>query len=212
MDAVIFDADGTIWDSAGPITASWNIALEKHCPYPLHLETSTIRSMLGRPMTDFYALFREEMSLEEKQALLDACTEEEERYIRQHHPDFFPGVLEMFRDLSKKVSLYILSNCQCGYIDLVIEAGHLQPYVSGQLCFGDTGLPKSGTIRRLMELENLKDVAYVGDTAGDAAACREAGVPFIWAAYGYGREVEAPYRINAMDQLEGLLQASFGVH
>jgi phosphoglycolate phosphatase-like HAD superfamily hydrolase len=32
---------------------------------------------------------------------------------------------------------------------------------------------------------------YVGDSAEDAQACAECGLPFVWAAYGYGRLGEA---------------------
>ena len=52
--------------------------------------------------------------------------------------------------------------------------------------------PKGENIRLIMERNQIKDAVYVGDTAGDAQACRLAGVPMIYAAYGFGN-VEGDY-------------------
>ena len=43
-----------------------------------------------------------------------------------------------------------------------------------------------------MKKNFLENPVYVGDTKGDAEACMEAGIPMVYAAYGFGR-VEHPY-------------------
>ena len=43
---------------------------------------------------------------------------------------------------------------------------------------------------------NLKNRVYVGDTQGDANACREAGIPFILADYGFGNVPDPDARIQ----------------
>ena len=50
-----------------------------------------------------------------------------------------------------------------------------------------TGKNKGENLKLLMEKENLKNCIYVGDTRMDEVACRYAGIPFIWAAYGFGK-------------------------
>ena len=37
-----------------------------------------------------------------------------------------------------------------------------------------------------MERYGITSCAYIGDTQGDYEATLEAGVPFIWAGYGFG--------------------------
>ena len=37
-----------------------------------------------------------------------------------------------------------------------------------------------------MERNRITSAAYVGDTQGDLEAARLAGIPFVWAAYGFG--------------------------
>ena len=50
---------------------------------------------------------------------------------------------------------------------------------------------------------------YVGDTSGDEAAAREAGIPFFHAAYGFGK-AEAPDRVlQALSALPELLAEFF---
>lgn len=45
-------------------------------------------------------------------------------------------------------------------------------------------------------------VFYVGDTEGDSQAAAAAGVPFIWAAYGYGTEPDSLHaKIQRFDQI-----------
>ena len=62
----------------------------------------------------------------------------------------------------------------------------IRELISGHLCFGDTQAPKGETIRVLMERHGITSAAYIGDTQGDADAARDAGIPFVWATYGFG--------------------------
>ena len=64
-------------------------------------------------------------------------------------------------------------------------------------------------VRRLItERNQLKKPVYVGDTQGDFEACQKAEVPFIWAAYGFGRPDSNDYyaKIESFTELEELLQ------
>ena len=102
----------------------------------------------------------------------------------------------MFQKLSKKLPLFIVSNCQCGYIEQFLRKNHFESYITDHLCFGQTGTSKGQTILRLMKENNLKNPVYVGDTQGDANACREAGIPFILADYGFGNVPDPDARIQ----------------
>ena len=115
--------------------------------------------------------------------------------------DLYEGVVETIRKLAEKYPLFIVSNCQCGYIEVMIESSGIGPFIRDHLCFGETGTPKSETIRALMDRNDLKDVVYVGDTQGDADACRDAGVPFVFAEYGFGDVPDAETRIGRISDL-----------
>ena len=97
--------------------------------------------------------------------------------------------------------LYIVSNCQCGYIEVMLKTTGLGKYVTDTLCFGQTQTSKGRTIRTLMEKNGLKDVFYVGDTQGDADACKEAQIPFVFATYGFGNVPDAKWSIDSVTEL-----------
>ncbi len=73
------------------------------------------------------------------------------------------------------------------------------------LCFGDTGTSKGQTILTLMKRNGLTRPVYVGDTQGDADACKEAGIPIIYCTFGFGT-IEHPYAsIDRLAELTKIL-------
>jgi phosphoglycolate phosphatase-like HAD superfamily hydrolase len=48
----------------------------------------------------------------------------------------------------------------------------------------------------------LRKAVYVGDTAGDENASKEAGIPFIWARYGFGTATNPDGIISTISELK----------
>ena len=42
---------------------------------------------------------------------------------------------------------------------------------------------------------------YIGDTQGDLEACREAGLPFVFCAYGLGQADSWDGKIDSIEEL-----------
>ena len=103
----------------------------------------------------------------------------------------YDGLEETLKELNKRYPLFVVSNCQAGYIELVFEKTGLGKYFTGHLCPGDSGEAKAANIRSIAKKYQLKAPVYVGDTFGDYQACQEAGVPFVFASYGFG-QVDTP--------------------
>ena len=104
-------------------------------------------------------------------------------------------------ELARNHRLFIVSNAQCGYPELCIDKLGLGDYIQGHLCFGDTGTSKGQTIRTLMARHNIESCIYIGDTQGDYEATREAGVPFLWCAFGFGTPQGYAAKIDAFEDL-----------
>ncbi len=68
--------------------------------------------------------------------------------------------------------------------------------ISDHLCPGITGQAKAENIMALVKKHHLSSPVYVGDTKGDFEACQKAGVPFIFASYGYGTVQNPDYTIK----------------
>ena len=205
MDGIIFDVDGTLWDSTEVVARSWNQAINENSDLPADLTAAKIKSLFGKTMNEITAALFPSFSEEDRSRLGDLCFAYENRLLATEPGTLYPGVREAFQALSEKFDLYIVSNCQCGYIEVFLEGTNLGPFVKDTLCFGQTGRPKNESIRILMEKNHLKDVCYIGDTMGDYDACQKAGVPFIFAEYGFGEAPEAEVRIQNIRELEQLL-------
>ncbi|MEW8993698.1 HAD family hydrolase [Clostridium sp.] len=66
---------------------------------------------------------------------------------------------------------------------------------------GRTGLTKGENIKLIINRNNLKNPMYVGDTQGDRNAARTAGIPFVYAAYGFGKVEDYDYKIDKFPEL-----------
>lgn len=202
MDSIIFDVDGTIWDSTESVADSWNKAIREHSDLDLTLDPVSLSRVFGKTMTEIADALFPALDTEARMKLLDACYAEENRYLEDHPGLLYDGVAGTIRNLSLRYPLYIVSNCQCGYIEVMLKTSGLAPYIKDHLCFGETLRPKGETIRMLMEKNGLKSPVYVGDTQGDADACKAAGIPFIFAEYGFGDVPDAATRIQRFSDLE----------
>ena len=147
-------------------------------------------------MDDICNLLFPTLEKEERLRLGALCFEYENKHLETRPGTLYPGVRETFERLSKKTRLYIVSNCQSGYIELFLEKTGLSDCITDFECPGGTGLGKGPNIRLVMERNHLHAPVYVGDIEGDRTASAEAGIPFCHAAYGFGSVEKADYVIQ----------------
>lgn len=202
-ESLIFDIDGTLWDSRALVAQGYNLQLKKEGLEHLCVDAETLKALFGKVMTEIADILFTSIPPEERYALMARCMETENRYLRENPCHIgYPNVRQAMAELSKKHRLFIVSNSQQGYPELCMDKLGLTPYIEGHLCFGDTGTSKGKTIGTLMEKYRIESCAYIGDTQGDYEATLEAGIPFIWAAYGFG--VPEGFR-EKIDRFEDLL-------
>lgn len=201
------DIDGTLWNTTGVVADAWNKAIAD-CGYDAALvNASGLQKEFGKPMNVIADDLWPALSQEQKKILMKQCCVREQEAIESNTKDItFPAVRDTIKALAKKFNLYIVSNCQAGYIELTMRKNGIEPCVRDHECYGNTGLGKADNLRLLVQRNAIKAPVYVGDTQGDADACREAGVKFIWASYGFGSVQEFAAKIDRFDQLLDLLQ------
>lgn len=204
-ESLIFDIDGTLWDSRALVAEGYNIQLEKEGLSHLAVNAELFRPLFGKVMTEIADIIFPSIPAPERYALMERCMDTENKYLKANPFRIgYPAVRETMETLSKTHRLFIVSNSQKGYPELCIEKLGLAPFIRGHLCFGDTGTSKGKTIRALMRKYDITDCAYIGDTQGDYEATLEAGVPFIWAAYGFGTPDRFDYKIDSFAELLNL--------
>lgn len=202
---VVFDMDGTLWDAVDLIVESWNASLKKHPELSIVIEKKALESLLGQPMDAFARALFPGVPFEAARALLEECEQLENSWCRERGANLYPKEEETFRKLIEDGwKLGIVSNCQSGYIEAFLDHYGFGKYFSDKLCYGDNGFSKGGNIRLLLERNHAEYGCYLGDTDGDRMTCKEAGVPFYWAAYGFGK-VTGEKTVNRLEDLPEML-------
>ncbi len=205
VDSIIFDVDGTLWDAVPVMLKAWNQAVEAATGAASRIQLEAAYATMGMTLEDIAKSLFPEMNWEERQALMRACLAQEDLVLKQTVPPLFSGVRETLEELAGRYPLYIVSNCQLGYVDRLVEGHGLQGIISDWLCWGDTLAEKDVTLRTLVEKHHLQHPVYVGDTLGDQRSCAKAGIPFIFAAYGFGRAEQPAYTIQRFADLRELV-------
>lgn len=207
-DGIILDMDGTIWDSTEEVAIAFREVLEKKYPEVTdEITADKLKSLFGQLLDDIAVqLFR---SVPEDKAIMiiRECCEYENEYLAKHNAKIYPGMEQTIKELSKNHRLFIVSNCQEGYIQCFFKANpHLEKYFTDYEYPGRSGKAKADNIKSVVERNNLKKAVYIGDTAGDAKAAKEAGVPFIYARYGFGKLDEYKTAIDSPLELIDLIK------
>lgn len=206
MDGIIFDVDGTLWDSTEAVAESWNRAITENSDLDMSIDGKVLKNLFGKTMDEIYNYLFPTLSKEEQDRLGSLCFAYENALLETKPGILYEGVQNTLRCLSQKYNLFIVSNCQCGYIELFLKASGLSDVIKDHLCFGETQTPKGDTIRTLMERNGLSDILYIGDTLGDYQACQKAGVPFVFVEYGFGDVPEAEVKISRISELLDMLE------
>ena len=201
-ESLIFDIDGTLWDSRQLVAEGYNLQLEKEGLQHLFVTAEDLRPLFGKVMTEIADNILASIDPSERYELMERCMKTENDYLFANECKIgYPRVKETLEALSKKYRLFIVSNSQCGYPELCIEKLGLTDYIEGHMCFGDTGTSKGKTIRTLIDKHNIGSCIYIGDTQGDLEACQEANVPFIFCAYGLGKAESWDAKIDSIEEL-----------
>ncbi len=208
MDSLIFDVDGTLWNSTDVVADSWNQVIQEKANMKPFITASVLKSQFGKTLPDIAASLFPSLPADEQLRLVESCCQREEELLRERSAPLYPDIEKVFQTLSKRYPIFIVSNCQAGYIEVFLHCTGFTPYVTDHLCPGDTGKGKAENIKEIVRRHKLKNPAYIGDTLGDYHATKEASadMPFIFASYGFGEVAHPDYTIQKPMDLLDLLK------
>lgn len=196
MDGIIFDVDGTIWDATEVVSRAWTRYIKEHTQLDTVITADMLKSLFGQLLPDISRQLFPALSKEAQLKLIDILCEKEHEALEKEGAPVYEGMEDVLRSLSSRFPIFIVSNCQAGYIELVMEKTGFGPFITDHLCPGISGQAKAENIMTLVKKHHLCAPVYVGDTNGDFEACKKAGVPFIFASYGYGTVENPDYIIK----------------
>lgn len=199
--AIIFDLDGTLWDSSKQVMESWNLALVDYPEITRKITIADMHRNMGKTMDKIADDLLKEITGEKRKEVLGHCCKIENEYLSKVGGDIFEGAIQLLMKLHEDYKVFIVSNCQAGYIETFTQYYNINNYIDDIECPGNTGLKKGENIKLIMERNNIKRAVYIGDTHADYEATLIAGIPFIHAKYGYGIVEEAKYNANNIKEV-----------
>lgn len=201
IDSIIFDLDGTLWDSTDVVARNWQEVVEKHEEIERKISLKDVQSVMGLQMDELGKRLLPGLKDEDRALIIKECMNADNNYLKEHGARLYDKVEDVLKKLSEKYKLFIVSNCGVGYIEAFYEGHKIDKYFTDFENPGRTGLSKAENIKLIVERNNLKHPIYVGDTQGDRDAARGAKVPFVYASYGFGEVRDYDFKINSFEEL-----------
>lgn len=191
FDSIIFDLDGTLWNSTHSVAVAWETTARSFGDViKEEITPKTVESICGLTYDHIFEKLFPYLDTDQRLDFQKTCAKLELEVLNESGGDLYPYLEETLKYLVAKYKLFVVSNCQSGYIEIFLNTSRLGSYFNGHQCYGTKNQQKWENIRDIVNDHGLKAPVYVGDTIGDFNSSYKAGVPFIFAAYGFG-EVNA---------------------
>jgi phosphoglycolate phosphatase len=146
-DSIIFDLDGTLWDSSANVVLAWQAAKEQVDYIKEDFTQPMIHSITGMTYKAIFETLLPYLNEEQREEFKTIAGKNELEILYEKGGELYPGLEDALKYLSTKYKLFIVSNCQSGYIEVFFKISGLEHYYK---------------------------------------AATKAGVPFIFADYGFG--------------------------
>lgn len=201
FDSYIFDMDGTLWDAVDSYCAVWNRTIDDLGVAVPHVTRERLERLMGTPLAGIYDDLVGARA--DRAAFTAVLRRNEDAMMPTLGGRLYPGAKAALEELRRRgARLFMVSNCSPKGLPNFLAFTGLASLIEDWRSFGANGLEKDANIKELVERYNLKHPVYVGDTEGDCLHTHAAGLPFVWAAYGFGRDVTgADYIITDITQL-----------
>ena len=208
---LLFDLDGTLWDSAPAVAEAWNEIFQRECPGLKPLTVDDIHGVMGMTMKEICLALYPEADMPRRDEIFDICCRHEVEYLYSHCGTLYPDFRAVMESLKAEgYDLAVVSNCQTGYVKaFLVSSGAADLFIDYEE-WERTGLTKGENIRLVMDRNHYAKGVYIGDTKKDREAALQARIPFIHAAYGFGTVDAADGVIHSLSDLPALVSKMIG--
>jgi phosphoglycolate phosphatase len=209
---VIFDFDGTLFDSRKGIIASINFALDQmNIKIP---SEEILTSFIGPPLGDS---FQKHFNLTKSDTEL-AIVKLREHYGDHGHLQSIPyeGCLELIQELLRSERILGIATAKpTAYATRILQGNFWSGYfqsVRGSDLIGEL-FPKEKTIGQVIndfKIYDKEDCVMIGDTIYDIKGAQEHGIDTIAVNYGYGKtqdlkDAKPSHFVETISELKNVL-------
>lgn len=202
---IIFDMDGTLWNTIDATYLGSKIITDK---YDLNTVTmKTIRNNMGAPIEQSQDEYLRSNKIKNKSKIMDELASSIRKEIESGNGiTIYPYAYDTLKKLSQKYKLAIVTNNNDEYAKVLVKMLNADELFTEYLGCTDRFKSKDEAFLYLIKKHNIKKAIYVGDTSIDSEASKKAGIPFIYARYGFGKNVENKYFIDSLRELPNKLK------
>lgn len=200
-DSLIFDMDGTLWDNVHTYAIAWNKAIAVKGYDGVEVKREELAKCMGKEISEIVRNFFSDMEREKVEDLFREVEFQYQLLVPGMKPRIYEGVQEGLEKLSEKYPLFLLSNCEKGgLVNFMTHTGTAHLF-TGYMEHGENLKPKWFNLKLLKGRHNLQSPLYIGDTDSDSKASAEAGVPFVFVSYGFGKTDNYAYTFDSFPRL-----------
>lgn len=210
MDHLIFDLDGTLVDSAESIRG----ALTESCKVNNIEPTIPISEIkIGPPLDEIIRIILPYEENSRRDLFKKTFVELYDRKFCKECT-VYPGATDALSKAAVNADLFLVTNKRIIPTIKILRHHnmvHAFKVIIGCDSVENNAFSKAKSINHLINKYDLSesDCTYFGDTEGDAAACHEAGVDFVYVSWGYGDAKEMAnlkcLTMNGWDELCGFI-------
>lgn len=202
---LLFDLDGTLWSPLRLSQTAWKHAGALHHVSTDHISQPLLASLMGHDLETFSRGVFPELEEGTRSAVAQEAMRQELMLLPDGYGEIYEGAAELLNALSRDYRLFIISNCQHGYIQGFLDYYDLDSCITDHVSLEETGRPKKENIALIMERNGIREGLYVGDTQGDCDAARANGLTAVYASYGFGYASNYDIEIKKITELAEIL-------
>ena len=207
-NSVIFDLDGTLWEAIESTYKSINCIANK---YDLKdVSKDTVCKGFGLNKEECAKLFFPDLEFDKSTKLMDEIGVINVEYLKNNGGNVFKGEKEVLNKLVDKYDLYIVSNtAEIEYIRAFLKSADVEELFKDYIAASSLNISKANAIKKIIKDNKIESAVYIGDTIIDLEAAKNNGIPFVYAKYGFGKNLNAKYSISDIKELPNVLEKIF---
>ncbi|MBL0389448.1 HAD family hydrolase [Tumebacillus sp. ITR2] len=206
MDAMIFDVDGTLFQTEKVALPAFRQTFEKlRRPAPTDEQ---ILNVFGMTIPEVWETLLPDASMDERDKANELLAQAEMELMQKGTGALYPAVKKTLHTLREAgVKLFTASNGEMRYVETVIETQGLTPLFDKLYCAGAYKTEKKEELVALLLDEqhlNEKNTVMVGDRKSDITAGKKNFLLTVGCDFGFANEHElddADEIITSFDQL-----------